>query len=88
MVSGGRSKGMVSHNGILGVNLLRKQQFDYAVDPDCRMVMHSDGLSARWATASYPGLWLRHAAVIAAVLYRDHARARDDVTVLVVGGRL
>jgi anti-sigma regulatory factor (Ser/Thr protein kinase) len=83
-----RSKGMVSHNGILGVQLLRKQQFNYDCGPDCRVVMHSDGLSARWALQSYPGLWLRHAAVIAAVLYRDHARPRDDATVLVAGRRL
>jgi len=29
---------------------------------------------------------MRHAAVIAGVLYRDHARPRDDVTVVVVSG--
>jgi anti-sigma regulatory factor (Ser/Thr protein kinase) len=87
VVTAERSKGMVSHNGILGVQLLRKQQFNYDYSPDSRVVMHSDGVSARWALQNYPGLWLRHAAVIAAVLYRDHARARDDATVLVMGGR-
>jgi anti-sigma regulatory factor (Ser/Thr protein kinase) len=87
VVSDERSKGMVSHNGILGVQLLRKQEFRYDCGPECRVVMHSDGLSARWALQSYPGLWSRHAAVIAAVLYRDHARSRDDATVLVTGRR-
>jgi anti-sigma regulatory factor (Ser/Thr protein kinase) len=82
-----RFKGMVSHNGILGVQLLRKQQFDYECGPNCHVVMHSDGLSARWALQPYPGLWVRHAAVIAAVLYRDHARARDDATILVASPR-
>jgi anti-sigma regulatory factor (Ser/Thr protein kinase) len=85
VISADRSKGMVSHNGILGAHLLRKQQFSYDCGPECRVVMHSDGLSARWSLQSYPGLWLRHAAVIAAVLYRDHARSRDDATVLVTG---
>jgi anti-sigma regulatory factor (Ser/Thr protein kinase) len=85
VVTAERSKGMVSHNGILGVQLPRKQQFNYEYSADSRVVMHSDGVSARWALQNYPGLWLRHAAVIAAVLYRDHARARDDATVLVMG---
>jgi hypothetical protein len=49
--------------------------------------MHSDGMSARWSIANYPGLSSRHAAVIAAVLYRDHARARDDITIVIWGGR-
>jgi hypothetical protein len=78
---------MVSHNGTLGAQLLRRQQFEYECSPGDRIVMHSDGMSARWSLSAYPGLFLRHAAVIAGVLYRDHARARDDVTVLVMGIR-
>jgi anti-sigma regulatory factor (Ser/Thr protein kinase) len=87
LVSGEKSRGMISHNGILGVQLLRKQQFEYESKPGDRIVMHSDGMSARWSLKEYPGLSVRHAAVIAGVLYRDHARARDDVTVLVAGNR-
>jgi anti-sigma regulatory factor (Ser/Thr protein kinase) len=85
VVSAERSRGMVSHNGILGVQLLRKQQFEYPCTPTDRVVMHSDGMSARWSLKTYPGLFSRHAAVIAGVLYRDHARLRDDVTVVVSG---
>jgi len=87
VVSGDKSKGMVSHNGTLGVQLLRRQQFEYDYNPGSRVVMHSDGMSARWSIRDYPGLFTRHAAVVAAVLYRDHARARDDVTVIVSGVR-
>lgn len=78
-----RSRGMVSHNGTLGVQLLRTQQFEYDWPLGGRVVMHSDGMSARWSVASYPGLQMRHSAVIAAVLYRDFVRRRDDVTVVV-----
>jgi anti-sigma regulatory factor (Ser/Thr protein kinase) len=87
VVSAERSRGMVSHNGILGVHLLRKQQFEYPCAPGDRVVMHSDGMSARWSLKTYPGLFSRHAAVIAGVLYRDHARPKDDVTVVVSGVR-
>jgi hypothetical protein len=87
VLSAERSRGMVSHNGILGVQLLRKQEFEYDYPEASRVVMHSDGMSARWSIDSYPGLADRHASVIAAVLYRDHARDRDDVTVVVTGHR-
>ncbi|HWJ36092.1 MAG TPA: ATP-binding SpoIIE family protein phosphatase [Steroidobacteraceae bacterium] len=78
-----RSRGLVSHNGTLGVQLLRTQQFEYQWPLGSRVVMHSDGLSARWSVSAYPGLHLRHSAVIAGVLYRDFARRRDDVTLVV-----
>lgn len=78
-----RSRGMVSHNGTLGVLLLRGQQFEYEWPAGSHVAMHSDGLSARWSLSAYPGLQARHAGVIAGVLYRDFARRRDDVTVLV-----
>jgi anti-sigma regulatory factor (Ser/Thr protein kinase) len=87
VISAEQSRGMVSHNGILGVQLPRKQQFEYPCTPSDRVVMHSDGMSARWSLKTYPGLFSRHAAVIAGVLYRDHARSRDDVTVVVSGIR-
>jgi anti-sigma regulatory factor (Ser/Thr protein kinase) len=56
VLSGDRSKGMVSHNGILGVQLLRRQQFEYEYNRGSRVVMHSDGMSARWSLSTYPGL--------------------------------
>jgi len=87
VVSPGASRGMVSHNGTLGLRLPRAQQFGYDWPPGNRIVMHSDGMSARWSVDDYAGLFPRHAAVIAAVLYRDHGRGRDDTTILVVGRR-
>jgi anti-sigma regulatory factor (Ser/Thr protein kinase) len=87
IVEPSRSRGMVSLNGTLGVMAPRSRQFDYDYGPDGVVVMHSDGLSARWHLADYPGLLLRHAAIIAAVLFRDCARKRDDATVLVARHR-
>lgn len=78
-----RSQGMVSHSGILGVQMHTTRQFVYEWPSGSPMIMHSDGLSARWTLSSYPGLSIRHPAIIAAILYRDFARKRDDVTVLV-----
>jgi anti-sigma regulatory factor (Ser/Thr protein kinase) len=87
IVEPGRSRGMVSVNGTLGMQLPRTRQFDYDCPADAVVVMHSDGLSARWQLAAHPGLHLRHASVIAGVLFRDCARKHDDATVVVARHR-
>lgn len=79
----GQTRHMVSMNGTLGLNARKMQTFEYACPPGSVVVLHSDGLSTNWSLDKYPGLRQRDAALIAAVLYRDHARRRDDSTVLV-----
>jgi anti-sigma regulatory factor (Ser/Thr protein kinase) len=78
------SRGLASHNGIIGHDMRRRQAFTYPWSPDAVVVLHSDGLQTRWRLDAYPGLARRHPSLIAGVLYRDFARGRDDVTVLVV----
>jgi anti-sigma regulatory factor (Ser/Thr protein kinase) len=75
-------KSMMSHNGILGHEVRRMQEFSNPWTPGSKLVMNSDGLST-WSLDHYPGLFTRHPSLIAGVLYRDHWRKRDDVTVLV-----
>ncbi|HEY6123399.1 MAG TPA: anti-sigma regulatory factor, partial [Steroidobacteraceae bacterium] len=79
-----KSQGMVSHNGTLGLNQRRSQQFEYQRHPGALLIMHSDGVSARWELKQRPDLLNCHPAIIAAALYRDHGRDRDDSTVVVV----
>lgn len=83
LLSDGRGRGMCSHNGTVGVQLRKVQEFDYPVTARDLFVMHSDGLFSRWSFENYPGLTSRHPAVIAGVLIRDFVRGRDDVTVIV-----
>ena len=85
---GGPPRNLVSHNGTVGAQARRVQEFAEPVEPGALVVMHSDGLGTGWQLAGYPGLRNKHPAVIAGVLYRDHRKLRDDVTVLVarVGG--
>jgi anti-sigma regulatory factor (Ser/Thr protein kinase) len=84
LVSAEKSQGLVSHNGTLGLTMPRLQQFEYERAAGAFLVMHSDGISARWDLHANAVLRQRHPAIIAAVLYRDHARARDDATVVVL----
>lgn len=78
---------LVSHNGIVGSNMRKIQEFTAPWDQDSMLLLHSDGLATRWGMDDYRGLAACHPAVVAAVLYRDFARGRDDVTVLVLRAR-
>lgn len=83
LVSGERSRGLSSHNGILGQGAPRFQEFEYPWPDDGVLVVHSDGLSSRWSFDALPGLAAKDPGLIAGVLYRDFLR-RDDATVLVL----
>lgn len=84
LFTAGGVQGLVSHNGIVGVHRPKMQQFDYNSTGSGLLVMLSDGLKTRWTLDTYPGLMLRHPALIAGVLYRDFRRGNDDATVVVV----
>ena len=73
----------VSLNGTLGHQAREFREYSYPWERDAIFVMHSDGLSSRWSLDDYPGLRARHPGVVAAVLYRDFSRQRDDITVVV-----
>jgi anti-sigma regulatory factor (Ser/Thr protein kinase) len=83
ILGGPRQQFMISHNGTAGLAAKRVQEFEYRMPPEGAIVMHSDGLVSSWSLDPYPGLLRRDAALIAAVLYRDAARGRDDVCVVV-----
>ncbi|HEX2961348.1 MAG: ATP-binding SpoIIE family protein phosphatase [Bacteroidota bacterium] len=76
------SRSMISHNGIAGHEARKIQVFDYPWTENSLMVMHSDGMSARWNMDKYPGLIMKSTSVICGVLYRDFARGNDDFTVV------
>jgi anti-sigma regulatory factor (Ser/Thr protein kinase) len=87
VVTPSTSRGMASHNGTVGHQLHRVQEFTFPWNAESLLVMHSDGLKSSWDLKPYPGIWSRHPALIAGMLYRDFSRERDDVTVLVAKNR-
>jgi anti-sigma regulatory factor (Ser/Thr protein kinase) len=84
VVTGDQSRSMVSHNGTVGHEVRKIQEFQYPFPPEALVIMQSDGLQTHWRLDRYPGLAARDPAVIAGLLYRDFSRGRDDVTVLAV----
>ncbi|HEY4369527.1 MAG TPA: SpoIIE family protein phosphatase [Steroidobacteraceae bacterium] len=83
VLSSTATRRMVSLNGTAGHVARKVQTFDYPITDDGVVVMNSDGLATSWSLQRYPGLLAAHPSLIAAVLYRDFSRRRDDVTVLV-----
>jgi len=77
------SRRLVSLNGSVGRDVRRIQEFAYPWPEGALLIMHSDGLDTHWNLDQYPGLSVRHPSLIAGMLYRDHCRGNDDVTVLV-----
>jgi hypothetical protein len=74
---------LMSHNGTAGHQARKISEFTSPWNSGSILLMNSDGLHTQWSLDSYPGLRERHPSLIAGVLYRDYARDRDDVTVVV-----
>jgi anti-sigma regulatory factor (Ser/Thr protein kinase) len=78
-----RTRNLVSHNGTVGHAIRRIQEFVYELPEGANLVLHSDGLRSRWSLDGYAGIRQRDPLVVAAALYRDFARGRDDATAVV-----
>jgi anti-sigma regulatory factor (Ser/Thr protein kinase) len=76
----GKARSLVSYNGIAGHQMGRIQEFSFPFPAGALLYAYSDGMTSRWNPEAYPGLENHHPSLIAAVLYRDHARGRDDTT--------
>jgi anti-sigma regulatory factor (Ser/Thr protein kinase) len=82
MINGHSRHGIASHNGTLGHHMHKLQEFTVPWNSESILIMHSDGLGSKWDLSQYPGLAGKHPTLIAATLYRDFLRERDDVTVM------
>lgn len=80
-------RSLLSHNGIVGHQMHRVQEYNYPWPVDGLLMMHSDGLSTQVKLGTYPGLTHRHPSLIAGILYRDFRRERDDASVVIVRQR-
>jgi hypothetical protein len=82
----GQAHELISMYGIAGYHRQRFQTFTQGWPHDGMLVLHSDGLSAKWDVAAYPEMNMQHPQLVAATLMRDATRARDDALVVAVRG--
>lgn len=83
-MSDDKRRALVSHNGIVGHNMRKVQEFAQPFGRGALCILHSDGIQTQWDLDKYPGLAGRSPVLIAAILMRDFIRRRDDAMVLVV----
>lgn len=77
-------KNYMSYNGILGMNVPNTMNVqEHAMERFQTVIMFSDGIKTRWDITDYVNLLKCHPLLIAAVIYKDHARRTDDMSVLV-----
>ena len=84
IVIDGQTRRVVSMPGIAGHEMRKVTTFSYPWSRGAVLLLHSDGVSANWNAATYPGLMQHDPSLIAAVVYRDHCRGTDDATVVAV----
>jgi len=82
IAANGELRRMVSMPGTAGHNARKIQAFEYPFTAGL-VILHSEGIASSWTLDRYANLAARHPTLIAAVLYRDLTRRRDDATVLV-----
>ena len=70
-------------NGTLGARLSQVRVWPHRWTEGTTLVIASDGISATWDAAAYPGLVARSPQMLAGILLRDFGRNSDDATVLV-----
>jgi anti-sigma regulatory factor (Ser/Thr protein kinase) len=78
------SRQLVTQHGTLGQAMPRIREERYGFPAGAQLVMCSDGLKSRPAIHDHPGLLAHDPATIAALLWRNHARGKDDATAVVV----
>ena len=84
ILANGSRRSMISVPGIAGHQARTIRQFDYPAAPGAVVILHSDGISARWAPTDLPGVAARDPLVVAAALLAHAGSRRDDAGVLVL----
>jgi|HubBroStandDraft_1064217.scaffolds.fasta_scaffold01900_8 anti-sigma regulatory factor (Ser/Thr protein kinase) len=83
LLNEGRTQNLVSHNGTLGHQMRRVQQFDYDYSPGDLLIMQSDGVSTQSKKGLPSSLLSQPPMVIAPLIFAEQLRGRDDATLLV-----
>jgi anti-sigma regulatory factor (Ser/Thr protein kinase) len=87
IVSGDFDRTLLSQHGTVGVQIRRPEEVRNDWPPHAVVVLHTDGIEARWMPQLLHPLLGRDLSLVAAILARDHCRGRDDATVVVLRRR-
>jgi anti-sigma regulatory factor (Ser/Thr protein kinase) len=77
-------KNHMSYNGIVGHNIPgTMNDQEYAGDEFNQAMLCSDGIKTRIDFARYPMMYKYDLSILAAAIYKDHARRNDDMSVVI-----
>ena len=77
-------KNQMSYNGIVGHNVPNTMNDqDYPGEEYNQVMLCSDGIRTRIDLARYPMMYKYDLAILAAAIYKDHARRNDDMSVVI-----
>ncbi|GAA4328856.1 serine/threonine protein kinase [Mucilaginibacter gynuensis] len=77
-------KNHMSYNGIVGHNIPNTMNDqDYAVEDYNQVMLCSDGIKTRIELMRYPMMYKYDLTILAAAIYKDHARRNDDMSVVI-----
>lgn len=77
-------KNHMSYNGIMGHNIPNTMNDqDYPADEYNQVMLCSDGIKTRIDMARYPLMYKYDLTILAAAIYKDHARRNDDMSVVI-----
>ncbi|MXV53181.1 SpoIIE family protein phosphatase [Pedobacter sp. HMF7647] len=85
LIGPGTFKNHMSYNGIVGHNIpnTMNEQY-YKADQFNQLILCSDGIKTRIEQSRYPLVQKYDPTILAAAIYKDHARRNDDMSVVVV----
>ncbi|MDA8455196.1 ATP-binding protein/SpoIIE family protein phosphatase [Acidovorax sp. GBBC 3334] len=84
LVSGVEDRSIPSQHGTVGLHIRKAREIATAAPAYAMLIVHTDGIETRWPPGAIHSLLGRDPTLVAALLLRDHHRARDDATVVVV----
>jgi len=77
-------KNHMSYNGIVGHNIPgTMNDQEYPVEEFNQVMLCSDGIKTRIDMARYPMMYKYDLTILAAAIYKDHARRNDDMSVVI-----
>lgn len=82
LVSGTADKALATAHGTLGLQVRRFDMTPATRPPHALALLHSDGVQTRWPGAALAPLLAREPTLLAARIFADHARGRDDACVV------
>lgn len=77
-------KNQMSYNGIVGHNIPNTMNDqEYAAEEFNQVMLCSDGIKTRIEMTRYPLMYKYDLTILAAAIYKDHARRNDDMSVVI-----